>query len=260
MKEKLINFAIEHIKSNKHKLADEFQHLFYTSIYDEEDQFPVLSIFVDEEGRGFETLTPDLPSKVMCNLYPVSNFYIEELSEKYKKLNENYGVKCKISCSSGIVQSPFKISAYTVEGDERLIKKLEFNEKLKGEYYLRLSKLISKEKLDFIIKNYKKWNNEIFYFPHMNYIHIVYKLKEDIPLNKRGISIEIAKLLKEKMFEKYPHIETSYKLPEMKIKETVLTVFKIKSDKIDIYDFNKFYETFNKKIKDIITQIAKFEV
>jgi hypothetical protein len=94
----------------------------------------------------------------------------------------------------------------------------------------------------------------------MNYIHIVYKLKEDIPLNKRGISIEIAKLLKEKMFEKYPHIETSYKLPEMKIKETVLTVFKIKSDKIDIYDFNKFYETFNKKIKDIITQIAKFEV
>jgi hypothetical protein len=67
-------------------------------------------------------------------------------------------------------------------------------------------------------------------------------------------------MLKEKVLKKYTFLENSYKLPEMKIKEPVIAVFKIPADKITEVDFQELYETMIEKISKIVLEIDKIEI
>ncbi len=44
--------------------------IFFASVFDKSNTFPVYTILVDKEGRNIEILGPDHPSKVMSVLYP----------------------------------------------------------------------------------------------------------------------------------------------------------------------------------------------
>ncbi|HBT51007.1 DUF4895 domain-containing protein [Petrotoga olearia] len=259
MKE-LIEFAKNYLNKYKNLLADEFQHFFFGSVYDSEDKFPVYCVFIDEDGRVFETIGPDKPGKVMSVLYPTYYNDSEILVKKYTELSRKYNKIVQPNVTFGIVQSPFKITSYRVWGNERLIKKLIFSEKLKGEEYISLNQNITEEKLKFIIEHYKQWDNDIFYFPYLNDIHVLFKVPEHINGSEVSIYIEIGRILKEKVLRQYDFLKNSYKLPEMKIKAPSLAVFKVPADRILDIDFKSIHDQFIKKAAKIVDQINELEI
>jgi len=258
--EELIKFAKNYLNKYKNFLADEFQHFFFGSVYDSEDKFPVYCIFIDEEGRVFETLGPDKPGKVMSVLYPTYYNDLDILVKKYTELSRQYNKIVQPNTAFGIVQSPFKITSYRVWGNERLIKKLIFSEKLKGEEYISLHQNITDEKLKFIIKHYKQWEDDIFYFPYLKDIHILFRVPKYISSSEVSIYIEIGRILKEKVLQRYDFLENSYKLPEMKVKAPALAVFKVPAERILYIDFKSIYDQFIKKTAKIVDQINKLEI
>jgi hypothetical protein len=256
----LTQYALSYLEKYNSLLADEFQHYFFASVFDKSNTFPVYTILVDKEGRNIEILGPDHPSKVMSVLYPTLFPNAIFLETKYKEIAQKYKKIVYPETSFGIVQSPLKLVAYRAYGDERFFKKLIFTEKLKGQNYLSLSMSINDKTLQFIIDHFKKWVDGVFYFPYLSDIHIVYKLPENIESNKVSIYIELGRMLKEKVLKKYTFLENSYKLPEMKIKEPVIAVFKIPADKITEVDFQELYETMIEKISKIVLEIDKIEI
>jgi len=258
--EELIEFAKNYLNKYKNLLADEFQHFFFGAVFDSEDKFPVYCIFVDEEGRVFETLGPDKPGKVMSVLYPTYYNDSDVLVKKYTELSRQYNKIVQPNTAFGIVQSPFKITSYKVWGSERLIKKLIFSEKLKGEEYISLYESITEENLKFIIEHYKQWDENVFYFPYLNDIHVLFKVPEHINSSEISIYIEIGRILKEKVLQKYDFLENSYKLPEMKVKAPSLAVFKVPAERILDIDFKSIHEQFIKKAAKIVDQINELEI
>jgi hypothetical protein len=256
----LTQYAVNYLEKYNNLLADEFQHYFFASVFDKGYTFPVYTILVDREGRNIELLGPDHPSKVMSVLYPTLYPNASFLETEYKEIAQKYKKIVYPETSFGIVQAPLKLVAYRVNGDERFIKKLIFSEKLKGQNYLSLSLNINDQTLQFIIDYFKKWLNGVFYFPYLSDIHVVFRLPEYIESNKVSIYIELGRLLKEKVLKKYPFLENSYKLPEMRIKEPVIAVFKIPADKITEVDFQSLYEKMIDKISKIVLEIDKIEI
>lgn len=259
MKE-LSQFGINYLEKYNNVLADEFQHYFYASIFDKSHTFPVYTVLVDKEGRSIEILGPDHPGKVMSVLYPTLFHNASFLETKYKNLALKYKKVVYPETSFGIVQAPLKLTAYRVWGDERLIKKLIFSEKLKGENFLSLSLSIDDQTLQFIIDHFKQWQNGVFYFPYLGDVHVVFRLPENVESSKVSIYIELGRILKEKTLKKYTFLDNSYKLPEMKIKEPVMAVFKVPAEKITAIDFQDLYEKFIDKISKIVKEIDKIEI
>lgn len=255
-----MDFAKNYLEKYQNLLADEFQHFFFGCVYDKRDDFPIYTVLIDKEGRNLEVIGPDLPSKVMSVLYPTVYLNSDFLKEKYIKFAESYKKVVDPELSFGIVQTPFKLSAYRVCGDERVIKKLIFSEKLKGQKYLSLSLDIEEETFNFIVQHFKKWKGQVFYFPYMNNIHVVFKCPEKIESSKVSIYIEIGRFLKDKTLKKYNFLENSYKLPEMKVKDPAIAVFKVPADKILEIDFQQLYTNFIEKIEEIVEKIEKIEI
>ena len=253
---KAAEYAQEYINSKKDKLADEFGHLFGYCVYDVNSSFPVMTYFFDAQGRFFKTLGPDQPKKVMSSLYPTHTDFEAELKSEYVKLAESYGKKVIPTVESFIHQSPFKIAAYTLEGDEAIIKKLTFSEKLKGEKYLLLSKYIDKESLLFLIQNYKKSFNGVYYFPYLNKVHTVFEIPQELETTYKGVSMEITSLMKTKVFKAYDFIKDSYKIPDMGIRKPVLTVVKIPAERILEISFSDLYLKLVSNIKQTIEFIS----
>lgn len=260
MKDEFILDGASYLNKYKDKIADEFDHLYSAWVYDKYEKFPVLSYFTDREGRIIRTLTPDAPNKVMSSLYPKQVNYENDLKEEYQKIAQEKGVIVEPIVKASIVQSPFKVCAYDLSGDERLIKKLLFSEKIKGLNYLSLSEKIDDDIFKFILNNYKKYNNGIFYFPYMNEIHLFMKMPENLPTEWKSLYIDIARVLKSKLIEKYNFIESSYKLPEMGIKDHALCVIKIPAEKILYLDFQKIYNIFLEKIERQINEIKALDI
>lgn len=260
MKDEFILDGASYLKKYKDKIADEFDHFYSVWVYDKYEKFPVLSYFTDQEGRVIRALTPETPSKVMSSLYPKQVEYENELKEEYKKIAQEKGFVVEPIVKSSIVQSPFKVCAYKLSGDERLIKKLLFSEKIKGLNYFSLSEKITDEIFEFILNNYKKYDEGVFYFPYMNEIHLFMKLPEGVPTEWKSLYIDIARVLKTKLIEKYDFVESSYKLPEMGIKDHALCVLKIPTNKILDLDFKNIYQQFLKKIEKQIKEIRSIEI
>ena len=260
MKDDFILDGVSYLKKYKDKIADEFDHFYSVWVFDKYEKFPVLSYFTDQEGRVIRSLTPDAPNKVMSSLYPKQVDYENELKEEYKKIAEEKGFIVEPVVKSSIVQSPFKVCAYDLSGDERLIKKLLFSEKIKGLNYLSLSEKIDDDIFRFILNNYKKYNDGIFYFPYMNEIHLFMKMPENVPTEWKSLYIDIARVLKSRLIEKYDFIESSYKLPEMGIKDHALCVIKIPTERILDLDFQKTYNIFLEKIEKQIDEIKALDI
>ncbi|MGM0641117.1 MAG: DUF4895 domain-containing protein [Thermotogota bacterium] len=260
MQDEFILDGVSYLNSYKDKIADEFDHFFAVWIHDKFDKFPVLSYFTDKEGRVIRTLTSDAPNKVMSSLYPKDVEYEEELKKEYKKIAEENGFVVEPEVKASIVQSPFRVSAFELSGDERLIKKLLFSEKIKGLNYFSLSEKINEDIFNFILNHYKKYEEGVFFFPYMNEIHIFMKMPEKVPTEMKSLYIDIARILKSKLIEKYDFIENSYKLPEMGIKDHALCVVKLPTEKILEVDFMEIYNLFLDKIEKQIEIIKALKI
>lgn len=260
MNDDFILDGVSYIKNHKDKIADEFDHFFSVWVFDKYDKFPILSYFTDLEGRIIRTITSDAPNKVMSSLYPKEVKYEDKLKDEYKKIAEEKGFIVEPIVKASIVQSPFRVSAYDLSGDERLIKKLLFSEKIKGLNYFSLSEKVNDDMYIFILNHYKKYDNGVFFFPYMNEIHIFMKIPEEVPIEMKSLYIDIARILKTKLINKYEYIESSYKLPEMGIKDHALCVIKIPTDKILELDFIEIYRIFLEKIEKQIDLIKNLNI
>lgn len=256
----IIDYGKSYLEQHKFKLADEFQHFFYVNINDIEEKFPSLSLFLDFEGRYFISLGPDIPSKVMNNLYPIQNFSNDFLESKYKKYMNKYSYNSNTKMTAGIVQSPFKIVSYDLEGDDRLIKKIIFNEKIKGKKYLSISKYIDEKQTDFIINNYKRIIDNIFYYPFLEYVHFVFFMPKNISSDDRVLASEISRKIKIKYINNYSFLENSYKLPEMKINTPILCVLKVHVLNLLKIDVKNIYNEIINKIYEIIENLNNYQV
>ena len=260
MKDEFILDGVSYLNKYKDKIADEFDHFYAVWIYDKFDKFPVLSYFTDKEGRVLRTLTSDAPNKVMSSVYPKDVEYEEELKKEYKTIAEEKGFVVEPQVKSSIVQSPFRVSAFKLSGDERLIKKLLFSEKIKGMNYFSLSEKIDENIFSFILNHYKIYEEGVFFFPYMNEIHIFMKIPDKVPTEMKSLYIDIARILKSKLIEKYDFIESSYKLPEMGIKDHALCVVKLPTYKILELDFIEIYRLFLNKIEKQIEMIQALNI
>lgn len=251
----LREIALKHFIEKKDLLADEYDHLVGISIYDINNKFPSLNVFFDIEGRGFISLIPEKPSKYMSSLYPLSleeNNDIEKLNNIYYNLALKYNKRISIKNTLSIFQSPFIIPSYYISGNEILIKKFLLSEKLKGKKYLSLHKDIDSELLDFILNSYNNWHlPDTFFYYDLNQVHIVFDIPKEI--NNTSLAIELGKLAKSYIINKYSFLSDSYKIPDMNIKNPVLMVLKtdvfniknidILSIKNDIFDkINESYK------------------
>lgn len=253
----LIKKCVDHLKNNKGKLADEFQHLVYITIYDKDNNFPYITYYVDEEGRYLKVFGPDSPKSVMSTIFNNTFEGIEKIEKDYISIAESYGVKVKPESIGGICQSPFKVYAYKLEGNDTLIKKFTFSEKIRGERYFSLYKYMNEEKINFIIKNYKKWNSNVFFYPFNGEVNIVFAMPEKYNFSQKALATEIGSMFKDKIISKYEDIQKTYKDPAMKINQRVLSVFKVKVENILKYNFLELYVEFIEKIDKVIEDIEK---
>ncbi|MDO7976923.1 DUF4895 domain-containing protein [Oceanotoga teriensis] len=255
-----ILLGAKQLSKYKNKLADEYDHLFHVCIADSENKVPCLSYFVDEQGRVFKTISAEPPKKVMSCLYPVDIDFKNELSDEYELfLLKNNKVANKVFYS-GIVQSPFKFYPYILEGDERLIKKMKFKEKLNGEKNLSFDEIIDEDTFEQIMKKYKIISDNIYYHPYLDKIHIVFLLPKNIDIEKRGLMIEISRCLKNKILKNFDFLETSYKMPDMNLKDPALCAFKLRADYIKNIDFEDIYKSMINEIRKVINYIDDIDI
>jgi hypothetical protein len=86
------------------------------------------------------------------------------------------------------------------------------------------------------------------------------KMPENIPTEWKSLYVDIARVLKSRLIEKYDFIESSYKLPEMGIKDHALCVIKIPTERILDLDFQKTYKVFLEKIEKQIEEIKALDI
>ncbi|BBE30566.1 hypothetical protein OSSY52_07070 [Tepiditoga spiralis] len=253
--DELIKECVSHLKNNKGKLADEFQHLVYITVHDKDDKFPYITYYIDEEGRYLKVFGPDSPKSVMSTMFNIVSKNTEKIEKDYVNIAENYGISVKTEIIGGICQSPFKVYAYKLEGNETLIKKLTFSEKIRGERYFSLYKYMTEEKVNFIVKNYKKWNSNVFFYPFNGEVNIVFLMPKKYSFSQKALATEIGSIFKDKIILKYENIQKTYKDPAMKINQRILSIFKVKVEDILKYNFLELYVDFIKKIDKIIEDI-----
>ncbi|KAF2955490.1 DUF4895 domain-containing protein [Marinitoga sp. 38H-ov] len=245
----LKKISLEFFKDKKNLLADEYDHLVGLSVYDINNKFPSLNIFFDFEGRGFISLMPEKPSKYMNSLYSKNiedNKEINEINNIYHNLSIKYNKNISIKNTLSIFQSPFIIPSYYVSGNDALIKKFFLSEKLKGLKYISLYKNIDTNLLEFILNSYNRWYlPNVFFYYSLNQVHLVFDIPDGI--NNTSLAIEIGKLAKNYIINKYNILYNSYKIPDMNIKKPVLMVLKTEATNLKIIDINSIKnEIFNK--------------
>ncbi|GAB6188423.1 hypothetical protein JCM30566_01620 [Marinitoga arctica] len=253
--------AIEYLNEKKDKLADEYDHLIFFSIFDVNNKFPSLNIFYNNEGRSFLSLLPGKPSKYMSTLYPqkIYNKDIDFLKNEYLNLAKKYNKKLNVNINMGICQSPFVIPSYYINGNESLIKRYILSEKIKGIKYISLYKEIDEKLLDFILDSYNSWYYEgIFLYYTSNEIHLVFEIPEKY--ENKSLIIELGKLAKTYIMKNNVFLLDSYKIPDMNIKFPVLMVLKSKVWDLKEFNIQEVYDEILNKINEsylCITNVFK---
>ncbi|HOO74859.1 MAG TPA: DUF4895 domain-containing protein [Tepiditoga sp.] len=257
MNNDLILKGVGHLRKYKEKLADEFDHYFCMTVKDTNNGFLTLNYIIDEEGRIIKILSVDTPKDVMSCLYPTEINFGDEFIEEYKNKAKEYEIAVNPEIFGVIVQSPFKLTALETEGDEKLIKKIIFKERLRGDKYLALSEKIKKDQKDFVCRNYKKETDGIYYFFYLNKMHVAFFIPEKYNFDEKSILVASAKIYKEKLISRYPELESSYKIPSMNFKNHSYCVLKTDIENIGNFDFESIYSEMKNFMEKLIIFIDK---
>lgn len=245
----LKDIAVKCLYEKKDKLADEYDHLAFFSVFDINNKFPSLNLFYDNEGRFFLVLMPGKPSQYMSTLYPqkVDNKDIDILTSEYFNLVKKYNKKVNVNVSMGICQSPLIIPTYYIKGNESIIKRYLLSEKIKGLKYISLYKEIDKELLDFILSSYNSfYYNGIYLYYTSNEVHYVFDIPEKY--ENKTLVIELGKISKSYIMNKNDFLLDSYKIPDMNIKNPVLMVLKSKVWNIKKINISEIYDDIKDRI------------
>ncbi|MFW6121507.1 MAG: DUF4895 domain-containing protein, partial [Petrotogales bacterium] len=244
-------------------LETRFGHFSTTIVRDSFMRFPVLSFFVDSDGKSFFGLSSSSPLETSSAIYRFSNIPLtKEAKNFYNKLFPGSNSQ---TIQRVILQYPLKLSFIAICGNKRLIKREKLKDTLSGTNYMSLSENISDSLYKLYLENFRKWTNfhngSVFVFPHQDKVKYALGLPSFDYKVDSSIIIELSRLFRKFIVDKISFLKQTGVTPDMNLNTTVATVFE--SDLLDaeriivkLEDFYKlYYETINKAISTIKSNI-----
>jgi len=216
------------IDERSDRLDNNFSHFMTLVVQPAKTDFPVLSIFVDGEGRGFTGLSNSSPFETASALY---RFGKEEAVELKEVFGGFFGTGIDLNFQRAIFQNPLKLYFLAYYGNERLLKREILKDSLRGKNYFRFAESVDMELLDICIANYRKWiefsEGEVFVFPVQNIIKIAFGLPKAEEKIDRSVIIELSRLFRSEVTARHRDLRISSVTPDMRIDRPVATVFEI---------------------------------
>ncbi|AKI97197.1 DUF4895 domain-containing protein [Kosmotoga pacifica] len=243
------------LRDRQSVLGTEFGHFITSIVDDARDSAPTLSLFIDEEGRGFLGLSSVTPMKRMSSIYryPPSRV-TEALSKLYKKLFP----EAKVTVSRIILQSPLRVHFVAFCGNERLLKREMLKASLAGRNFYKVAEKMDDELFDFYCKYFKRWvklrHGEIFVYPTEDRVKIVTglpRLSHNLDLS---IIIELSRLFRSLVVKKQNILRASNVSPDMNFSGVATSAYEVDLiDSLEVYrNLEPFYEMYRKSIKRAI--------
>ncbi|WP_214079527.1 DUF4895 domain-containing protein [Mesotoga sp.] len=243
------------------RLDNAFGHFMTLVVQTSKGNAPVLSVFVDSEGRGFVGLSNSSPFETASALYRFSNEEEEPIVDDFSSVFEE---GAELVFHRAIFQSPLKLYFLAYFGNERLLRKEILKDSLRGKDYFRLPEMIDDALFSICRDNYRRWiefdDGEVLIFPFQNILKIAFgppKINESID---RSIILELSRLFRIEVTKKCGVLRNASVTPNMKIARPVSTVFEI--DLVEskpVYDrLEEFYKFYSKFISETVDKMLKF--
>ena len=215
------------VNERSDKLDNAFGHFMTLVVQPLRRDFPVLSIFVDSEGRGFCGLSNSSPFETASALYRFGKEEAEELMEAFK----DFFGDTELTFQRAIFQTPLKLYFLSYYGNERLLKREILKDSLRGKEYFRLPEVVDGELIDICIKNYRRWldfpSGEVFIFPVQNVLKIAFGLPKAERNIDKSVVMELSRLFRSEVTRKHGVLRSASVTPDMRIDRPVATVFEI---------------------------------
>jgi len=249
------------VKDHSDRLDNAFGHFMTLVVQTPKGNAPVLSVFVDSEGRGYVGLSNSSPFETASALYRFPN----EVENPYMEVFAGFfGDETELTYHRAIFQSPLKLYFLAYFGNERLLRKEILKDSLRGKDYFRLSEVIDDTLFSICRENYRKWiefdDGEVLVFPFQNILKIAFglpKINENID---RSIIMELSRLFRIEVTKQCDVLRNSSVTPDMNISRPVATVFEI--DLVDskpVYErLESFYKYYSKFISETIESMLRF--
>lgn len=243
------------------RLDNAFGHFMTLVVQTSKGNAPVLSVFVDSEGRGYVGLSNSSPFETASALYRFPNEVENPFMEAFASF---FGDETELTYHRAIFQSPLKLYFLAYYGNERLLRKEILKDSLRGKDYFRLSEVIDDTLFSICRENYRKWiefdDGEVLVFPFQNILKIAFglpKINENID---RSIIMELSRLFRIEVTKQCDVLRNSSVTPDMNISRPVATVFEI--DLVDskpVYErLEAFYKYYSKFISETIESMLRF--
>lgn len=250
------------LKNKEDVLETSFGHFLTTIVQDELEMFPVLSLFVDSEGRGFFAISSTSPYETTSSIYRVEESKVSEpLIELYRNL---FPESTELKIVRTILQAPLRLYFISYLGNERLLKREILKDSISGKGYLRLAKEIDDELYDIYVKTFRRWIQfkwgDSFIFPYQDRVKIIFgipRLRKEIDIST---IIELSRFVRTKLIEKYDTLKPSSITPDMKLAKPAATVFEIPliASTYWLKNLEHFYHYYFKAIQTMIDSLENF--
>jgi len=249
-----ISEALE-LKNRKAVLGTEFGHFIVSVVTESNDRAPALSLFIDEEGRGFLGLSSENPLKRMSAIY---RYQPSKATGLLREFYSHLFPEAEISLSRVILQSPLRIHFVVFGGNERLLKREMLKASLSGKGFYRIAEKMGDELFDFYCKYYRKWlklrKGEVFIYPTEDIVKIVTgrpRLNYSVDLS---IVIELSRLFRNLVVKKHKFLRPSNISPDMNFSGVATSVYEVDLvDSLGVYQkLNPFYDMYSKSIERTI--------
>ncbi len=244
-------------------LETRFGHFCTTVVRDSFMRFPILSFFVDSDGKSFFGLSSSSPLETSSAIYRFSDI---PLTEEGKNIyNELFPESNSQTVQRVILQYPLKLNFIAICGNERLLKREKLKDTLSGTNYMSLSEKINDSLYKKYLESFRKWTNfhngSVFVFPYQDKVKYALSIPSFDYKVDSSIIIELSRLFRKFIVDKISFLRQTSVTPDMNLNTTVATVFE--SDLLDseriidkLEDFYKLYfETIDKAISTLKSNV-----
>lgn len=243
------------------KLDNAFGHFMTLVVQASEKNFPVISAFVDSEGRGFVGLSNSSPFETASALYRFEKDEDLELKEIFKVF---FADVTNFSFKRAIFQTPLKLYFLAYYGNARLLRREILKDSLRGKEYFSFPEIVDDELVNICMLNYRKWltlpRGEIFLFPVQNILKICFGLPRSEVNLDRSVIIELSRFFRAEIVKKHGSLKSSSVTPDMKIDRPVAMVFQIDlTDSREVMlELPKLYDFYCDFIDDTFKEMTRF--
>ncbi|TYB94897.1 MAG: DUF4895 domain-containing protein [Kosmotoga sp.] len=262
LKDKLASES-EVLTEREELLETRFGHFCTTIVRDSFSKFPVLSFFVDSEGKSFFGISSSSPLETSSAIYRFTDLTLLEKSMSiYKEL---FPETVSQKVQRVILQYPLKLNFIAICGNERLIRREKLKDTMSGTNYMTLSEKINDSLYKILLEAFRKWisfpKGSVLVFPYQDKIKYALGIPNLDYRVDSSIIIEFSRLFRKAVTDKLAFLKQTSVTPDMNLNTTVATVFEsnlLHAEKIinkldDFYSL--YYDTINKAVLSVKSNV-----